>query len=255
MYKSKPMETGRPFTIYAVIVIFALVVIGALALVTGSHQTDSYPQVSIQTLPVDSSKASREIIPSLDMNLSLGETSLYVPKGATNLAGYLSMDPREPNLYPMDGDPGWSRPIVVNIEFRNYQGSPSHNITFFQPVQICFQIDAERWLDFTRRLDAYQVEYHAEGLGVSRWIMLSRSTDPENHEVCGSADHLSLFALAIKPEEPTQTPTPTVATPTSTPTNTPAVPTPLPTRRRPKDTSPGNNQGDPDPGEPIPPPK
>jgi hypothetical protein len=250
-YKPKPMEEQRTFPNYKTIASVALVFIATtLVIIKGLHQPQADPPTGSQTGPTEFQHASKEIISSLDMILSLGNVSFYLPRGSTNLSGYLSMIPREPNLYPLAGESWWSRPFVINIVYLNYQGTPAPSIDFMQPVQLCFQISEEQWQDFTQRQDAYQVEYYADGSGVPRWVPLHRSANPQNRQVCGATDHLSLFALAIKAEEPTQTPTIAVATATSTPTNTPVLLIPTPTRKHEKDISP--NQPPPPPPPPIP---
>jgi hypothetical protein len=156
---------------------------------------------------------AQEIIVSFD------KVTLYVPEDATDLTGNFVISPRQPDLYSFASEPEWSRPIVVDIEYRNEEGVNYPGITFSKPVNICFTLTLEQWTDFTQRPDGFQVQYYDDKQSPSRWVSLSLSMDPERYELCGQTDHFSTYALAVKSVEvipitgatltPTATPSPT----------------------------------------------
>ena len=152
MYKSKSMEEGRPFPDYTTLAIAAIAIIGGIVVFRmGFSHPASSTQNGSQNAPIELAQTSQEIKPGVDTIFSLGETHMYMPMGATHQTGYVSMILREPNLYALAGNPGWTRPFVVNYEYRTYPGLPASSISFFKPVLICFQLNQELWQDYVRR--------------------------------------------------------------------------------------------------------
>jgi hypothetical protein len=245
MDKSGLMGQGRPLPDLTTIVIAVLVVIwGILVFSMVFNQPGvSSTQTESQSPPSEFAQGSQEIIPGADMILSSGDTTLFMPKGATSQTGYISITPRAANPYVFAGNSGWVRPLAVNIEYRSYKGASASSISFFKPVLICFRINGEQWQDYTRHPDAYQVETYAETLFVSRWIVLPQTTKPERLELCGETHHLSLYALAINPKEAIQPPIIPITGPTQTVTDEPTQPGPadlFPTRTRNDGSYPGS---------------
>lgn len=258
MYKSKPMDARRHFPNSVLIIIALVVISGSMVILLRSRSADGVsiqtnPQTNPQANPVVLERVTKAISSDADTTLSLGDMTLYVPTGATNLAGFISINPGQPNLFPAAGEPGWTRPVIVSVEYRDNEGTLASGISFLKLVQICFKLNDAQWQDFNQRLNAYQVQYYAENLGLSRWIVLPRVTNPDKQQVCGAADHLSMFALAIKPADPTQIPSPTLS-PTITPTPTQYGIIPTPTRKKEKDVNPSGKPSDVQPPPPPPPP-
>ena len=158
----------------------------------------------------------QEIIVSAD------KTTLYIPKDATDLTGTFVISPRQPDLYSFASEPEWSRPIVVDIEYRNAEGVNYPGITFSKPVSICFTLTPEEWEDFSQRPDDYQVQHFDDKQFPSRWVSLPRTKDPDGYELCGQTDHFSIYALAIKLGEVIPV-TGATLIPTASPPPTPTV--------------------------------
>jgi hypothetical protein len=158
----------------------------------------------------------QEIIVSAD------KATLYVPEDATDLTGNFVISPRKPDLYSFASEAEWSRPIVVDIEYRNAEGVNYPGITFSKPVSICFTLTLEQWEDFSQRPDDFQVQHYDEKQSPSRWVSLPRTKDPDGYELCGQTDHFSIYALAIKPAAVIPVTGPTL-TPTASPPPTPTV--------------------------------
>jgi hypothetical protein len=240
MFRSKLLDEMRPYASYIIIVIVYIGVISStLVFIPGYHLPVGSRMIIPQTGSSEFAGVTREIIPSIDMTLGFGNAALYVPKGSTNMAGYLSMTLREPDLFLSADGSGWTRPFVVDIEYQNYQGTPTPSISLFNPVQICFQVNEKMWRDYTRRPAAYQFEYYAEALSVPRWVALPMNTDPEHLQLCGESDHLSIFALAIKVARGDLPPMIPITGATPFPTNAPTdvIPTDLiPTKEHDKDS-------------------
>ena len=176
---------------FIVLLVAGIIVLGVLI---GSQQ----PASSIQAGYGEFDIATEEL--THDGNLAVGanNVTLYVPRAAIRLTGSIIIFPREPNLFPNAGEPGWSRPLVVNVEYRDENGVPYSDATFSIPVDICFKITRARWSDYLLRPDEYQVQHYAEDQNPPRWEPLPLAPYPERNELCGKTYHLSLFALAIK---------------------------------------------------------
>jgi hypothetical protein len=116
------------------------------------------------------------------------------------VAGNISITFRESNLFATAGGLEWIRPEVVNVEYRNSEGAPYSQITFAQPIEICFAVTPEQWQDYNERQQGYQVQFYAEQQDPPRWESLPGKSYAERLQICGLTDHLSLFALAIQQE-------------------------------------------------------
>ena len=208
MYKLEMPEERRPIPTIAKIT-FAILIVSIIALVvligiqapTSSPQADSF-QYAIVTQQVTSGQ---------DIVIGINNAIFYVPKDSITVAGSLAIFPREPNLFTPPDENTWARPLVVNVEFRDGEGKPVSFITFSKPAAICFKITPERWADYTKHPDEYQVQTYADDKNPPVWEPLTLMTHPDANELCGQTDHLSLFALAIIPDTtiPLTEPTPT----------------------------------------------
>jgi hypothetical protein len=189
-----------------------LLVVSVIALVVliGLQRPDSSTQAGSMEFVI----VTQQVTSSEDIVIGVNNAILYLPAGAIDMPGSIAIFPREPNLFSTPGDTEWIRPLVVNVEFRDGQGKPVSFLTLAKPAEICFKITNERWKDYTRHPNEYEVQTYAEEKNPPRWEPLILVTHPERSELCGQTDHLSLFALATKPEtkipltDPTQTPNP-----------------------------------------------
>jgi len=212
MYKLD-MPEARSRTPRAALIIIILLVVSVIALVIliGSQRPDSSTQAGTFEFAI----ATQVIASGEDLVVGINNATLYLPKDAIGISGSIAIFPREPNLFTSPNDTKWSRPLVVNVEFRDANGKPLTNVPFTKPAEICFKITKERWADYTRHPDEYEVHTYAEDKNPPAWEPLALVTHPDRFQLCGETDHFSLFALATKPEtkipltEPTLTPEPT----------------------------------------------
>lgn len=158
--------------------------------------------------------------------------TVYMPPDATTKAGTISISLASPDQALVADDTGWVRPQVVNVEFRNPDGTPLPDIAFSAPLEICFELTAEQWREFRAQTDAYQVQYFASQADPPGWEVLPQNTYPARRQLCGQTTHLSLFSLATKLEVPMTGPTSPSLTTTLVPTRTPVQPDPTRQRRR-----------------------
>jgi hypothetical protein len=177
------------------IIIFAIGLI-VLVVTQGLKPPDSSTQAGI----VEIVQSTDEFTPVEDVSINVENVTVYIPKNASTQAGELLVTFREPDLFSDSGEPGWTRPQVINVEYRNGEGTSLTEITFSQPIEICFSFTQELWSNFKSKPDDYQIQYYAEQETPRLWQSLARKTYDENLQLCGLTDHLSLFALAIKQE-------------------------------------------------------
>ncbi len=195
-------------------------------------------------------KSLQVTVPGKELVIGIDKATLYVPKDAAILDGVISISSLQSNVHSIAGEEAeWFRSQVVEVEYLNRQGLPYQDVTFPKPVLICFMIN-ELWQDYTQHPDEYLVQYYAEEQSPPGWVTLPMSANPDRHQLCGQTNHLSIFALAMKPQEdiipitgstriPTATgslsPTPTGAfnpafSPTPTNANRGAAATPVSTQ-------------------------
>lgn len=191
--------------------IFALIVLIGLKPPESSTQAGSF-QYAIVTQEVASGEG---------YIIGVNNAILYVPQGAITMAGSITIFPREPNLFSTPGDREWERSLVVNVEFRDGEGTLVPKVTFATPAEICFKITRERWNDYSLHPDEYQVHTYSEEANPPAWQPLNMVAYPDRLHLCGQTDHLSLFALATRPQTvipltgPTPTPEPNQTQPAS----------------------------------------
>jgi hypothetical protein len=194
--QNKTNENKKPvFSMFGIPAIFILIS-GLMALVV--IQGLKPPESSTRDGVIEFVQATEHITSGVDITVNVETVSVYVPKNAINEAGSIFITLREPNLFPVAGEPGWMRPQIVNVEFRNSRGIPSPEISFLSPIEICFSVNQEQWRDFSNRTKSYHVQYYAEKQNPPRWESLSVKTYPDRFQICGLTNHLSLFSLAIK---------------------------------------------------------
>jgi hypothetical protein len=143
--------------------------------------------------------SSKETVPGQELVVGVKDATLYVPKDVATMAGVITISALEPNLYPVAGEE-WIRPQVVDIKYLNRDGAPYLNVVFSKPVLICFEIK-ERWEDYTQHPDEYLVQYYAKEQDPPGWVTLPMSANPDRYQLCGQTGHLSIFALAEKPQK------------------------------------------------------
>ena len=174
-----------------------VLIVGVIVLVIliGLKQPDS----STHTASIELVEVTQEVAPGQDIVIGVSNATLYVPKGATNLPGLISITTRAPNLFSNVPEKGWVRSPVVNVEYWNGLGTPYPQVSFTIPAQICFQITPDLfWQGYTQNPDEFQVHYYAEEQNPPRWEALPLTSYPDRLQLCGQTGHLSIFALAIK---------------------------------------------------------
>lgn len=131
---------------------------------------------------------------------SQGDVTVYMPPGATELDGIISIAAAEPSLSLLVDDSGWIPIKVVNLEFRSMEGVPVVGVTFSRPLEICFTLADELWQVLTQNPEAYRIQYFADQKHPSHWESLPQVTYPDRSQLCGQTQQLSLFALAFQKE-------------------------------------------------------
>lgn len=173
---------------------------------------------------IEFSQATQQVLLGQPLTVSSDDVTVYVPPNSTNWEGTISIARGEPNLFQVAYDT-WTRSRVVIIEFSNFEGGSVPNISFFNPIEICFSLTEEQWRKFTLQPGLYQVQYYAAEKNPSVWEMLPMTTYPDKFQLCGQTYHLSVFGLATRLE--LEIPV-TGATLTSTATPTPTSPVQIP---------------------------
>lgn len=190
---------GRAPVPKSVLILISVLILSIIPLVIliGSLAFNS----SAQTGPAEIVQVTRVHNPDQEFVVSADQVILYVPKEATDLSGNFVIQPRQPNLFAYAGEAEWTRPVVVDIQYQNADGVSFPSVTFSEPVSICFILTPEQWTDFSKRPDAYQVQYFDERQSPYRWVSYPLAIDPEENQLCTQTDHLSIYALAVKEQE------------------------------------------------------
>jgi hypothetical protein len=196
-------QANRKVIVTGAILLFGCALL-ATALAIGMRQPDTSSSGDEVLLQV-----TADVVPGQALILELPEAgvSVFVPEGAITTAGFLSLVPRETNLFTRP-DEGWRRPNVVNLEFYDTGGALAPNFTFTMPINICFDLDNQEWQALQATPEQFTVQFWNEESSPAEWEDLSVFPLSARGQLCGSVSHLSLFALAIQmeQEEPTEAP-------------------------------------------------
>jgi hypothetical protein len=178
------LPKGAPPVPKAAIAAIVILVVGVIAMV-----------VYIRSKPASSQVA----VPGQELIIGVDRVTLYVPKDAAVLDGVISISSLTSNIYSIAGEEStWFRSQVVDVQYLDRQGVPYIDVTFPQPVSVCFMIK-ERWDDYIQHPDEYLVQYYAEEQTPPVWVTLPMSAMADRFQLCGQTEHLSIFALAVKP--------------------------------------------------------
>ena len=188
---TQPKKTKQLWmTIIAVVIVTA----GLITLVV--TQGLKQPESSTQDGAIEFAEADGNLIPGQDATLVMENVTVYVPSKAIEETGSLLITSRELDLLPISEDWEWIRIQVVNVEYKDVEGNIHTHATFPSPVEICFQVTAEKWSDYLQQPDDYQVQTYTDQQKM--WEALKMVTHPAKYELCGETSHLSLFALAVR---------------------------------------------------------
>jgi len=144
-----------------------------------------------------------EVIPDKASAVSImnGKVEVKIPEEAVDSQGFINLVLREPDLFPEAGEPGWSRPYIVNVEFLDSEGNQAPSPPLMSPVEICFELDDEEW-DFCQTAaegeTMCKVQNYDNVAVPSVWVDLPKLVYKSKQMICGETTHLSLFALAMK---------------------------------------------------------
>jgi hypothetical protein len=190
-------KTGdEPGTPRIAIVVVLLLLAGIIGLII--FQGLTRPVSSTQAGSVLAAQVTQQVTPGQPSTVSVGTITVYLPANATSQPVTVAITPREPNLYQAAGETGWSRPQVINVELRDPAANIQPNVTFSQPAEVCFQLTAAQWSDYTQNTGNYQIQYYDESLNPPHWVALPLTTHPQQAQLCGQTMHFSLFALAVR---------------------------------------------------------
>lgn len=145
-----------------------------------------------------------------------GQVSLYVPVGAYGGSGTMVLQPRGVEFVPLSVEEQVERIMAVDLMIVDNQGVLVESPTFDVELLLCFRLSEQ--LQARRQDDLESVGIQRFDEDSLAWLDLHTGPGWDPDQICGTIDHLSIFALTIRHPEPTQTPTPQVKEgPTGTP--------------------------------------
>lgn len=209
-----------------IIAVFMILLMGLMLLHQVSRSENFVNPIEIlQGTPLAASNEELSAVTQDDI-------TVYVPPDATTQAGTISISAAQPDLVVVSDNTEWMLHRVANLEFQSPNGLPVPDISFSQPLDICFSLAEEHWQEFSARPGIYQVRHYIEEANPPYWEVLPQTTYPDQRQVCGQSYQLSAFALAIRVDTEIPVTGPTILS-TIVPTRT-SIPS-VPTRERRRD--------------------
>jgi hypothetical protein len=158
------------------------------------------------------------------------DVTVYVPPDATTQPGTITIAAAQPDLMMVTDNTEWMLHKVANLEFQTPNGL-FPDISFSQPLDICFSLTEQQWQEFSVQPGIYQVRHYMEEANPPYWEVLPQTTYPNQRQVCGQSYKLSAFALAIRVDTQVPVTGPTMMS-NMVPTRTPIQAVPTRERRR-----------------------
>ncbi len=157
------------------------------------------PESSLSTGSPILQQTTAEVVQGAEMEMRLPdlEIAVYMPAGSFAQGGFISLIQQEPDLFPEAG-PDWRRPRVINIEFYDSTRTLVPDYTFPSPIDVCFALSEADWRKYQANPHAYRIQYYDDGQAHPVWTDLPALAKDDNQQLCGQANHLSLFALAVQ---------------------------------------------------------
>ncbi|MCC6261029.1 MAG: hypothetical protein IT311_09210 [Anaerolineales bacterium] len=230
----KAQTFATAFMIIAVIVLMAFPVF--LVFFREARKTDGDLQAGLEQIL----QTTEKMHPEEALVIDGVNNTLYLPYDAIDMEGKISISSRSPEMFNA-ATPEWILLYVVNVMFWQKDGVLMPQVNLSRPAHVCFTLNEGQWADYINRPTEYQVQYYAQDQNPARWEPIPLSVYPERFQICGETTHLSIFGLAMKPDEDGTAP---VAGVTVTPNGTweptkenidvtfvfiPKTPTPTPT--------------------------
>jgi hypothetical protein len=136
-----------------------------------------------------------------------GNVELYLPEGVDLGEGNLVILPRQDEFVPKRAESEIYREFAVDIFLVRPNGDLINSISFEPAMLICFTLDIQDMNDRLSGIAHYEVQrYEEEGVD-SVWVSLDPAPGWREDQACSTLNHLSLYALAIRPILPaTETP-------------------------------------------------
>lgn len=164
------------------------------------------------------------------LTITQDDVTVYVPPDATTQAGTITIAAAQPDLMMVSDNTEWMLHKVANLEFQTPNGLLA-DISFSQPLDICFRLTEQQWQEFSAQPGIYQVRHYIEEANPPYWEVLPQTTYPDQRQVCGQSYTLSAFALAIRVDTQVPVTGPTMMS-NMVPTRTPIQAVPTRERRR-----------------------
>lgn len=131
-----------------------------------------------------------------------GDVLILVPGGVVAGGGTVVFEHHQPDILGEAGEPGWTRPQILNVELLDHLGRSLSGMVFDTPIDICFVLQEAQWQHYQRSPSSFDVQFYDEAQSPPRWQSLPTLAYGDRHLFCGQLSHLTLIALAIRGEPP-----------------------------------------------------
>ena len=153
--------------------------------------------------------ASDHLVESADLRVAV-----YIPQGADLGAGQFLILERTTDFIPARIEPGVKRVYAIDLVILRPDGSLEGNLSFTSSLLLCFQLLDQEQEGLAQGDLELRVQRYSESQAGAAWESLDPSPGWQDHQVCSSLQHLSLYALSVFEIGFEETSTPEMATPT-----------------------------------------
>lgn len=144
--------------------------------------------------------AAATMVPGDDLLLETheGKVAVYVPQGAYAGHATLVLLPRPVELTPAGLGEGVQRFDAIDVSLAAPDGQPLFGQTFKRPILVCYSLNGLLKAKHEADPLTVTVQSYAEGASTGVWVDLPQAPGWLPDQVCATATHLSLFALAVR---------------------------------------------------------
>lgn len=144
--------------------------------------------------------AAATMVPGEDLLLETrqGKVAVYVPQGAYDGRATLVLLPRPMELTPARAESGVERFDAIDLSLAGPDGQQLSGQLFDPPILICYSLSDLLQAKHAANPASVTVQSYSEGRTTGAWVDVPQAPGWLANQVCGTASHLSLFALAVR---------------------------------------------------------
>lgn len=134
------------------------------------------------------------------LTVPLANGQIVLPANAAHDSGTLVVQQSAADTLPVANSGFKLVGQMVDIVYYDAKGHRVEHPTFANPIQVCLDYSADDLAKAGGQTDNFVVQFY--DVGQQKWVAVPTNVDTAKGRACGSVNHLTLFALAVRTSSP-----------------------------------------------------